>query len=112
MGEAAIDRFEAQELVHVERREAVKLHRADVAARAFDPQDLSWSAGQRIGRGQLRGRVAAAEIGDAQVAAKQVRPVEQETRFIEGGGVFVIPEVRQRSVETNLIVAHGPFLSM
>ncbi len=107
MREAAIDRFEAQELVHIERREAVELHRADVAARAFDPQDLGWSARQRIGRGQLGGRVAAAEIGDAQVAAKQVRPVEQKTRLIEGSRMLVVPEIGQWSVETNLIAAHG-----
>ena len=35
--EAAIDRLEAEELVHTERREAVKLHRTDVAAGALDP---------------------------------------------------------------------------
>ena len=110
--EAAIDRFEAHELVHVERREAVKLHRADVAAGTFDPKDLSRSARQRIGRGQLGRRVAAAEIGDAQVAAKQVRPVEQQARFIEGSRVLVVPEIGQWSVKTNLIAAHGPFLSM
>ena len=50
MGEAAIDRLKAVELVHIERREAVELHRADVAARALDPKNLCWSAGQRIGR--------------------------------------------------------------
>ena len=69
-------------------------------------------AGQRIGRGQLGGRVAAAEIGDAQVAAEQVRPVEQEAGFVEGRRVLVVPEIGQRSVKTNLIAAHGPFLSM
>ena len=110
--EAAIDRFEAQELVHIERREAVELHRADVAARALDPKDFSWRARQRIGRGQLGGRVAAAEIGDAQVAAKQVRPIEQEARFIEGSRMLVVPEIGQWSVETNLVAAHGPVLSM
>ncbi len=110
--EAAIDRFEAQELVHIERREAVELHRADVAARALDPKDISWSAGQRISRGQLGGRVAAAEIGDAQVAAEQVRPVEKKARVIEGSRVLVVPEIGQWSVKTNLIAAHRPFLSM
>ena len=108
--EAAIDRFEAVELVHSERREAVELHRADVAAGAFDPKDLSWSAGQGIGGGQLGGRVAAAEIGDAQVAAEQVRPIEEEARFIEGRRMLIVPEVGQRSVKTNLIAAHGAFL--
>ena len=47
--EAAIDRFEAKKLVEIEGREAVELHRADVAARPFDPQDSGWRAGQRIG---------------------------------------------------------------
>ena len=105
--EAAIDRFEAEELVEIERREAVELHRADVAAGTLDPENLGRRAGQRIGRGQLRGRVAAAEIGDAQVAAKQVRPIEQEARLIEGSRVLVVPEIGQWSVKTNLIAAHG-----
>ncbi len=110
--EAAIDRLKSEQFVHVERRETVELHRADVAARPFHPQDLGWRAGQRIGRGQLGRGVAAAEIGDAQVAAKQVRPVEEKARIVEGSRVFVVPEIGQRSVETNLIAAHGPFLSM
>jgi hypothetical protein len=110
--EAPIDRLEAEELVEIERREAVELHRADVAAGTLDPENLGRRPGQRIGRGQLRGRVAAAEIGDAQVAAKQVRPVEKETRIVEGSRVLVVPEIGQRSVKTNLIAAHGPFLSM
>ena len=105
--EAAIDRLEAQELVHIERREAVELHRADVAAGALDPENRGRRAGQRIGRGQLRRRVAAAEIGDAQVAAKQVRPIEKEAGIVEGSRVLVVPEIGQRSVKTNLIAAHG-----
>ena len=105
--EAAIDRLEAQELVHGERREAVELHRADVAAGALDPENLGRRDGQRIGRCELRRRVAAAEIGDAQVAAKQVRPVEKEAGIVEGSRVLVVPEIGQRSVKSNLIAAHG-----
>ena len=105
--EAAIDRLEAEELVEIERRETVELHRTDVAAGALDPKDLGRRAGQRIGRGQLGGRVAAAEIGDAQVAAEQVRSIEQETGIVEGSRVPVVPEIGQRSVKTNLIAAHG-----
>ena len=67
----------------------------------------SWRAGQRIGRGQLGGRVAAAEIGDAQVAAEQVRSVEQQARIVEGRRMLVVPEIGQWSVKTNLIAAHG-----
>jgi len=47
---------------------------------------------------------------NAQVAAEKVRPVEQKTRIVEGSGVLVIPEIGQRSVKSNLIAAHGPFL--
>ena len=43
--EATIDRLEAVELVHIERRETVELHRADVAAGAFDPENLGRRAG-------------------------------------------------------------------
>ena len=97
--EAAIDRSEAEELVEVERREAVELHRADIAARTFDPKDFRRRAGQRIGGGQLRRSVAAAKIGDAKIAAEQIGPIEQQTGLIEGSRVRVVPKIGQRSVK-------------
>ncbi len=110
--EAAIDRTEAKQLVEIERRETVELHRADVAAGALDPKDFRRRAGERIGGVELGGRVAAAEIGDAQVAAEQIGPIEQQGGIVQRSRVFVVPQVGQRSVKTKMIAAHGWFLSM
>ena len=101
--EAAIDRLQAQEPVEIKRREAVELHRADVAARALDPKHLDRRAGQRIGSFELGGSVAAAEIGDAQVAAEQVGAVEQQARLVEACRMSVIPQIGQHAVQ----IRHG-----
>ena len=109
--EAAIDGFEAKELVEIERREAVDLHRADIAARAFDPKNRDPRAAQRIGLGDLGRGVAAAEIGDPEVAAEQVRAVDQQTRLIELRRVGVVPQIRKGRVEAGSWAAHGSFLA-
>ncbi len=70
--EALVEPLQGFELVHVERGEAVELHRADVAAGALDPQDGDVAAGQRILHLHLCRGIAAAEIGDAQVGAEEI----------------------------------------
>ena len=65
--EAAVQALQCAQLVHVEGGKAVELHRADVAARALDPQHLDLSAGQRIALEDFRRGVAAAVVGDAKV---------------------------------------------
>ena len=99
--EPAIEALQAEQLVQVEGREAVELHRADIAARALDPEHLDRLAGQRVLFVELGRGVAAAEIGDAQVAAEQVRAVEQQARRVEAGRVRVVPQIGQRRI-------HGP----
>ena len=64
---ARIVRFESQKLGLIERGKAIELHRADVAARSLDPQDLDLLAGQRVNFLKLGGRVAAAEVGDREI---------------------------------------------
>src|SRR6185312_1493162 len=78
---AAIELFETQELVEVERREAIELHRTEVAARALYPQHLHGLARERIALRELRGRVAAAEIRDREIRAQQVGPVQEKRRL-------------------------------
>ena len=112
MGEAAVSRFEAGELVEIEGGKAVELHRSDVAARALDPENARRRAGERVGGRDLGGRVAAAEIGDAKIAAEQVGAVEQKAGLVEPRSVGVVPQVRQGSIEAGMIAAHGSFLSM
>ena len=90
--EALVETLQAFELVHVEGGEAVELHGADVTARALDPQHGDRLAGQRVFRRDLGGGVATAEIGDAQIRAQQVGPIEEEARLIHFGGLGVIPK--------------------
>ncbi len=100
--EAAIEALQLVELGHVERREAIALHRAEIATGALDPEHGHLLAGQRIGHRQLGRGVAAAIVGDPLVAAQQVGAVEQPPRLVEAGGVSVVPAILQR-----LFAAHG-----
>ncbi len=78
---AGIMTFQRQQLVLIQRRKAIQLHRSDVAARSLDPQDFHRRAGQRVLLDDLGRRVAATEIGHGQVRTEQVGPIEQEFRF-------------------------------
>ena len=90
--EMAIEGFERFQLVHVEGGEAIELHRADVAARALDPQDRGRLLRQRIGHRHLGGGVAAAEIGDPEVGAQEIGAIQQQARLIEQCSLCIIPE--------------------
>ena len=82
--EALVEALKAFELVHIERGKAVQLHGAEVTARALHPQHGHVLARQRVLVGDLGGGIAAAEIGDAEVGAEEVRPVQELARLIEG----------------------------
>ena len=93
--DAAIEALQRLELRHDERREAVELHRADVAARALDPQHLDGLAGQRVLLRHLGRGVAPAVVGDPLVRAEQVRAIEEELRLRHARRARVVPETRQ-----------------
>jgi hypothetical protein len=88
---AAVDLLQRLELVEVEGGKTIELHRAEVAARALDPQHLHVLLRQRVALHQLGGGVAAAVIRDAQVGAQQVGAVEQPAGLIEAVGVVGVP---------------------
>src|SRR6188768_1734020 len=67
-----VELLEREKLLHIKRGEAIELHRAEVAARALDPEHFDIGAGQRVLVPDLRRRVATAEVGDPLVAAKQI----------------------------------------
>ncbi len=83
--------LERKQPVLVERREAVELHRSDVAARPLDPQDLDRLAGERIDSHDLRRGVAAAEVRDGKVRSQQIRAIQQKFFRLHFRGFFVIP---------------------
>jgi hypothetical protein len=77
----------------VEGGEVFAFAGAEIAAGAFDPEDLDGLAGERIFLGDFRGRVAAAGVGDALVAAEEVGAIDEAGDGIEGSGLGVVPEV-------------------
>jgi hypothetical protein len=91
--ETAIEPLQRLELIEIERGEAVTLHRADIAAGTLHPEHAHTLLGQRIARLDLRRRIAAAKIGDPQVATEQIGAVEQLARLVERRGVRLVPEI-------------------
>ncbi len=92
---ATIAPDEIVQLVHVEHGEARRAYRREVAAAALDRHDAPRLAGQRIGQIELRARVPAAEVRDAEIRAEQVRTVaKQVKRFrLEGRRFAGVPQV-------------------
>ena len=81
---ASILRFKRLDAIQVEQREAGVGNRPKIAAAAFDGEHADWLAGERIRQIDFRAGVAAAEIGDAQIRAEQVRAVPQQRQLIAG----------------------------
>jgi hypothetical protein len=91
VGARAVERLHREELLLVEGREVLARARAQVAAGALDPEHLGGLARERICLGDLRRRVAAAGVGDALVAAEQVRAVDEAGDRVERRGLGVVP---------------------
>ena len=70
--DAGVDVHEGAHAVEAQHREARLLQRAEVAARALDPQQLDGLAGDRVGLGALRRRVAAGVVRVLRVGAEAV----------------------------------------
>jgi hypothetical protein len=107
MVEPAIEFFEAEQLVLIERRKPVELHRTDIAARTLDPQDGDGFAGQRIARFELGRGVAAAEIGDGEVRTKAVRAIEEQIFGRLPPRLFVRPAIRRNGEQQRGGVGSG-----
>ena len=90
---AAVLPLQRVQAVHVERGEPVALDGPQVAAAALDPEHLHRLAGHRIVHRELGGGVAAAEVGQPQIAAQQVGAVAQQLRFVHSFGFRRDPEV-------------------
>src|ERR1700730_13201683 len=60
---AAVQSWQPQELVEIQGREALELHRAQVPTGPFDPQNGDRLTGQRVGHFELRRGVSTPEIG-------------------------------------------------
>src|SRR5262249_40716868 len=102
---AAVAALKGPQPVQVQRGEALPADAADVAAAALDPQHLARRAVERIALDDLGAGVAAAEVGDAQVRAQQVRAVTQLFGGIEGVGDRRVPAVLE--VAQLLLCLHG-----
>ena len=90
---AAIEFFQTEELVEIKGGKAVQLHRADIAARTLDPKNLDRLAGQGVLLIDLGRGVAAAEIGDSQIRAQQIRAIEEEGLWRQARRLGVRPAI-------------------
>ena len=90
---AAVLLLEREQLVEIEGREAGALDAAEIAAAAFDPEHELLLAVDGIDGLELGAGVAAAEVGQAQVRAEQVRAVAEEFGSVEGRGEGIVPLV-------------------
>src|ERR1700730_4528076 len=88
-----VELLQLLELAHVESGEAVELHAPQVAARAFDPEHLALESAERIALHHLGRRVPAAEVGDAQIGAEEVRAIQQPFGLAQGSSLPCIPKV-------------------
>jgi len=70
---------ERADVVHAQAGEVVRLHRREVGAAAFDVHDLDVAAAE-VFHGHFAGRVAAAPVADATIAAEQIRAIDE---FVE-----------------------------
>ena len=90
---APVQLLQLLELAQVESGEAVELHAPEIAARALDPEHFDLDAAERIALHHLGRRVPAAEIGDPQIGAQEVRAIQQPFGLAQGSGFRCIPEV-------------------
>lgn len=80
---AAVALAQGMELAQIERRKALPLDAAQIAAAALDPQHVARAAVQRIRQRELGAGVAPAKVGDAQIRAQQVGAVAEELQLVE-----------------------------
>jgi hypothetical protein len=82
-GDAFVAVGECKHLVEIERGKAGALDAAEIAAGAFDPEDLFGLTVEGIDLVQLGAGVASAEVGDAQVGTEQVGTISKELWSVE-----------------------------
>ena len=90
---AAITAFEPPQLLQIQRGEAAALDAAEVAAAALHPENGLLAAVHGIWLDDLGAGVAAAEVGNTEVAPQQVRAIAEKIGLIETASRAVVPEV-------------------
>ncbi len=88
-----VDGLQRNQFLLIQRSEILLLGRAQVAARAFDPQHLHLFARERIGLHEFAGGIAAAGIGDALIAAELVGAIDQPIGRVQFLDLTILPEV-------------------
>jgi hypothetical protein len=87
----AISLLERLQLVHIERRQPVPLHRPEIAPAPLHPENLTLVAGNRVGLHHLCGRVTAGEVGQPEIAAEEIGSIAQQLGFVHSGRFGVDP---------------------
>ena len=88
-----VQRPHRPDLVEIERRKSVTRCCAKIAARAFQPKDLNVLARERIFFLQLGRRIPAAGVGQGEIIAEPVRPINEPVDAVEFFSVFIVPQI-------------------
>ncbi len=91
--DAPILLLEREQLVEIEGREARPLDAAEIAAAALDPEHELLLAVDGIDGFELGAGVAAAEVGQAEVRAEQVRAIAEKFGSVQGRSEGIVPLV-------------------
>ena len=78
--------------IHIERREAVAFHGAQVSPGALHPEHEDTLSRERIRLDELRRGVAAPGVGEGQVRTERVRAIDQAVEALEVADLLVTPE--------------------
>nr|GEU28680.1 hypothetical protein [Tanacetum cinerariifolium] len=106
--QAAVAAFQRLEFAHVQGRETIELDAAQVTAGALHPQHFHLLAAERIVHHHLGRRIAAAEIGDAQIRTEQVGSIQQQLRFAHRCCSLVVPQGSNRGLLLGYIHCWSP----
>ena len=85
--------FQCDEFVLIQLREAGQIHRAQIVAGSFHPQNRHALVVERIDVAKFCRGVAAAEIGHAEIGAQQMRAIQKQLGFRERFRVGIVPSV-------------------
>jgi hypothetical protein len=90
---AFVERDQREKLLLIERGKSGALDAAEVAARAFDPEDFDELAREGVDVLDLGTGVSAGKVRDAEIGAEKVGAIAEEFRFVESGCKGGIPAV-------------------
>ena len=90
---ARVHPLQCDQLLLIQRRKIFFFGCPQITARALHPKHLHRVTRERVGFGKLAGSIPSAGIGDALIAAENVRAINQPLRRIQSLDLTAFPEV-------------------